>query len=173
MTEELETANTGHSDSVIQRWIGVKTPREIADMTGLEPFEVVRRAHQILEEVDVLTLRQQQVQFLQNLNRIARETEEAAKDADPEFKAGLYNNAISSYKEILRRLETLEARQDAAVDRLNAMRVRELLRLFDAVVGAGVLEIERKYNIPAEELELIFRDKLTSQAAQLDAGGSY
>ena len=53
------------------------------------------------------------------------------------------------------------------------MRVRELLRLFDAVVGAGVLEIERKYNIPAEELEVIFREKLTSQAAQLDAGGSY
>ena len=67
MTEELETTHTGHTDSVIQRWIGVKTPREIADMTGMEPFEVVRRAHQILDEVDVLTLRQQQVQFLQNL----------------------------------------------------------------------------------------------------------
>lgn len=170
MTEELESKYTGNTDTVIKRWIGIKAPREIADMTGLEPFEVIRRAHQLLEEVDVLTLRQQQVQFMQNLNRIARETEDEAKIAPYEFKAGLYNNAISSYKEILRRLEALEARQDAAVDRLNAMRVRELLRLFDAVVGAGVVEIARKFDLDEGELEVIFRDKLGAQAAMLDAG---
>lgn len=157
-------------DRLIQQYITVKTPREIGEMVGTQPEKVIKRAQEMKDEIDALTLEEQITFLMFRLNRIAADAENDAKLAGYEFKGGLYSAATGAIKESLRQISILKKDNDDRVEALNQKRLQAILRIFDFVVLAGVREISKLHGIPESELTDVFSDKLLDAAMQVESG---
>lgn len=161
----METSNL---DKMIRRWIGIKTPREISEMTGVEVKEILARSAELFDEVDVLTLKQQRAKIMAELAEVTHRALERAQSTDDEFFAGMMNAAVNAQREVLKQLELAERRDDEDVERLNALRVRELVGLIDRVVSMGVAQIAQVHGLDREELMRVFRGLLEVEAKRVD-----
>ena len=157
-------------DKLIAENVGVKTPREIALMLNADPKDVLRRASELLDQVDVLTISQQRQKLVMNLNLIAKDSLDAAKLTVDEYKAGLYNSAISAIEKIMKQMDRLKDEDDAQIEVLNRARIRELLRLVDKVIALGCVDIAHEYGIPEEALLGVFQARIVPAAAELENG---
>lgn len=155
-------------DSLILKYIGVKTPRQIAEMVGVDPKVVLARKDELLNEIDVLTLDQKRAKLIVELQEIARNAMEKAKNIPDEFYAGTLNAAVNAQREVLRQLEVQEKRDTDAVMQLNQLRIRELLRLMDAVLGSGVAVIATRFNLDQEELMEVFYELMEVESERLE-----
>jgi hypothetical protein len=162
MAEELEL--DPRVQRVIWRGLGTKSPKQIAADTGLTPEDVIRIKNQMLEEVDVLTVHQRRQKILVNLEQLANEAWDRASTADPEFQAGLFNTAVAAQKELVRQLVALQAEASGEVERLNEMRVRELLRLIDEAVLLSVKELSIVHGLDEDEMMSVFNTNLKKAA---------
>ena len=153
MSQELEPVplTSEQADQYIQRYVGVKSPRQIADRLGIDPKDVLRRSRELLDEIDVLTVQQKRQQLIIRLNSIANDAEAASKSASDEFKAGLLNAAVNAYDRVLRQLAQQDEADSSAVEALNRLRVRELLDLMREVVEHSVVAVVREYGLEEHE----------------------
>lgn len=160
---------TTELDKAIQQHITVKTPSQIARMVGVTPEEVIRRAGEMKEEVDALTI-QQNIYFLTTrLNQIAVQAQEDAQSAmNAKDKGGLYSAAVGAIRESLKQLNLVEKRNDEAVDALNHKRMLEILRLFDVVVSRGVKELVATHGLDEDETLAVFQNKIVESAREID-----
>lgn len=156
-------------DAQILRYVGIKTPAEIAETVGVEPSEVLRRYHQLINEIDALTIDQKLRHMSFKLMEIVRETQDRAANAIDEHAAGFYNATVQAIRELNRHLERAQEKNDEALSALNTARVQELLRLIDVVVRTGCAELAERHQIPEEELLGVFRRRLRSAAEEIEA----
>lgn len=156
-------------DRIIQQYITVRTPREIADMVGTTPERVIKRAQELKDEIDALTLEEQITFLMFRLNRIAADAENDAKLAGYEFKGGLYSAATSAIKESLRQIGTLKKENDDRVEALNQKRLQELLRLFDVIVARGVAQISKTYGLDEKALTEVFQENILAAAKEVES----
>lgn len=168
MSEEVEEFDQERADSLISRYIGRRSIREIAEMTGMRPEEVMNRKSEIINNVDVLTVQEKRAKLLYELDELAADARERAKDTSDEFLSGMLNSSVSAMKVILVELARAEKANEGAVEQLNQLRVRELLRLVDSVLVSGVREIAEKYDLDERELTDIFQDRLIEEARALE-----
>lgn len=168
MSEEVEEFDQERADSLISRYIGRRSIREIAEMTGMRPEEVMNRKSEIINNVDVLTVQEKRAKLLYELDELAADARERAKDTSDEFLSGMLNSSVSAMKVILVELARAEKANEGAVEQLNQLRVQELLRLVDSVLVSGVREIAEKYDLDERELTDIFQDRLIEEARALE-----
>lgn len=168
MSEEVVEFDQERADSLISRYIGRRSIREIAEMTGMRPEEVMNRKSEIINNVDVLTVQEKRAKLLYELDELAADARERAKDTSDEFLSGMLNSSVSAMKVILVELARAEKANEGAVEQLNQLRVRELLRLVDSVLVSGVREIAEKYDLDERELTDIFQDRLIEEARALE-----
>lgn len=157
-------------DAEIWDRLGSKSPKQIADDLGVTPTFVVGRVKELLEAVDALTIEQQISQAMVRLNQIAQDAQDAAKNTIDEYKAGMWNSAISAHAKVLDQLHRLKKQNDGAVDELNRRRIAELVALMSEVVTAGVQEIVARHGLDEDELLDLFNDKLLEAAHKRDNG---
>lgn len=156
-------------DKYIARYIEVKTPREIAEIAGTTPERVISRAEEMKDEQDAITLDARIHFLLIRLNQIAISAQNDAEVAtDAKEKGGLYSAAVGAIRESMKQLNLFKKENESAVAELNQKRLRELLRLFDYIVGEGVREVSRKYSLDEDELIGIFQDKIVDSAREID-----
>ena len=143
MTKEVATRKWDERmDDRLWKLVGTKTPAQIAKEFGVPASEVARRIRELLDSIDVLTIAQQRQKILIDVGRIARKAEAAFDEAiDERNKSGLLNSAMNAIKESLRQLAAMENRSSGEVDRLNELRVRELVRLVETAVADTVAEL--------------------------------
>lgn len=153
----------------IWRLVGRKPLRVIAEELSLKPEEVLAVKREMLDSVDVLTIDQQRQQLMIEMRMVAQDSRRAAELTIDEYKAGLYNSAIAADKELLKQLAAMERKDSSAVEKLNEMRVRELLRLMDQVVRLGVVEIATKHGLDEHKILEVFQNRLVDAARELDA----
>lgn len=153
----------------IWRMVGRKPLRVIAEELNMKPEDVLAVKREMLDSVDVLSIDQQRQQLMIEIRMVAQDARQAAERTIDEYKAGLYNSAIAADKELLKQLAAIERKDSSAVERLNEMRVRELLRLMDRVVTLSVSEIAAKHDLDAHELTEVFQNRLVEAAQELDA----
>ena len=168
MSEELELIDQDRIDEIIERNIGIKSVRVIADETGLKPEEVLRRKNELLENVDVLTIQQKRQQFMTRLLRIARTTEEDYANSPWETKAGLMNNALSAMKLMISEMNRAEKADTGRIEALNTLRKKEIVQLYVSVVDRGVKHISEKYDIPEDDLFEVFNQFMNEEASRLE-----
>ena len=157
-------------DTLISRYIGIKTPREIASMAGVDVADVLRRKTELIDEVDVLSLSEKRAKIMIELQDLARSARDKVDNIDDEFYAGTVNAIVNAQAKMLQQLEYLEKKDADSVDQLNWMRVRELLRLMDVVVASGVREIASEHGLDEAELSAVFSSKLVEEAERLELG---
>lgn len=161
--------DTTELDKAIQQYITVKTPSQIAQIVGTTPEEVIRRAGEMKEEVDALTI-QQSIYFLTTrLNQIAIQAQTDAQNAkEARDKGGLYSAAVGAIRESLKQLNLVEKKNDQAVELLNHKRMLEILRLFDTVVSKGVKELVATHGLDEDKTLAVFQDKIVESARAID-----
>lgn len=156
--------------NILWKNAGIKNVRQLAELTGLPPEKVYAARQQIFEEVDPLTIQQQQMKLMVDLHEMVELAKKQAEDStDPRNHAGLINAAVNAVEKTLKQLRMLEKDESAQVTELNNLRVRELIRLVGAVVEAGVSEISEVHGLDSEELLEVFRRHLVSEATAFDA----
>lgn len=149
---------------VIWRGLGVKSARQIAEETGLQPEDVLRIKNSLLEDVDILTINQRRQKVLINLETMAQDAQDQSVKAAPEFKAGLMNTAVAAMKELARQLVILQTESNTEVATLNQLRVRELMRLVDEAVLLSVKELSVRYDLDEDEMMTVFAENLRKSA---------
>lgn len=169
MSEEVEEFDQERADRLISRYIGRRSIREIAEMTGMRPEEVMNRKSEIINNVDVLTVQEKRAKLLYELDELAADARERAKDTSDEFLSGMLNSSVSAMKVILVELARAEKANEGAVEQLNQLRIRELLRLVDATVARSVREIAATHDLDETELMEVFQGYLVEEARELEA----
>lgn len=170
MSEEVELQDQDRIDSVIWRYVGVKSTREIADIAGVSPAEVLRRTNELIDSVDALSIQQKRQKLLIELDGMARDAREKAVSVSAEFYAGTINAAVGAIKTMLTELARMERQDSGKVEALNQMRVKELLRLVDSTVKMTLAEIAQEHGLDEDELMEVFQGHLVEAARELEAG---
>lgn len=166
---EIEHIDDTRVDNLIWRYIGQKTVREISELTGLKPEEVLRRKNELLDSVDALSIDEKRQRLLIELDGMARDARDRAKDASDEFYAGTVNAATGAIKTMLAELARMQKQDSGKIEALNQLRIRELLRLVDATVARSVREIAATHDLDETELMEVFQGHLVEAARELEA----
>lgn len=171
-TELAVTDDNGDVDDRIEkliwRGLGRKSARQIAEEAGVSPEVVLRVKRDLLESVDVLTTQEKKTKLVVDLQDIAQRVQDDYDKAPFEFKAGLMNSGIAAMKAVLTELNRTAKGEQEAVERLNSLRVRELLDLVNATVVAGVAEIAETHGLDEGDLLAVFNRHLNEEAQKRD-----
>lgn len=169
MSELEEFEIDSRIEKLIWRSIGRKSVRKMAEETGL-PVEMVARIRtELLDGVDELTIDQKRTKLLVDLQDIAdtaRSDYDRADDTDSGSK--LLTVAVGAIKTIMVELNRTSKEEQGRIEQLNALRVKELLRLVDKTVATTLAEIATTYELDEDELQSIFQSHLVPTAQSLD-----
>lgn len=172
MSKELEKAEepvlTDRLERLIWKSAGRKSIRKLAEETGLDAAYLLRVRNEMLDSVDDLTVRQKRTKLLVELEEIAEKAREDAEDATYEFKAGLLNSAVAAMKTILVELNRTAKGEQEAIDRLNQLRINELIRLIELSVAKTFAVISERHDISEEELFDVFQGYLKPAAQEIE-----
>ena len=155
-------------ERLVWKSLGLKTVRQIAEETGLTPDAIFAIKRELYESVDVLSVEQKKQKFSVMLEEIAHDTKEDYDNAPYEFKSGLMNSSIAAMKTIMVELNRTSKEEQGRIEQLNALRVKELLRLVDTTVATTLAEIATTYELDEDELQSIFQSHLVPTAQSLD-----
>lgn len=167
MTDDIEI--DPRIERIIWKGLGVKSVRQMADDTGLEPEQVYAIKRELLSAVDVLTVQEKRQKILIDMEKLAQDALERAEDSSDEFFAGMMNAARGAMKDMLTALNQTAKGEQEAIERLNDLRVRELLGLIDRTVAYTLSEIATTYDVSEDELQDIFQKHLKPAAQELEA----
>lgn len=165
---EITNLDQSRIDGLIWKYAGLKPVRELADMAGVKPEEIMRRKNELLEEVDVLTIQQKRQRLMIELDGMARDARDRAQDISSEFYAGTINAATGAIKTLLSELNRLEKQDTVKIESLNQKRIAELVSLVREVVDISVLEIAERHDIDQEELYSVFNQRMIEAAQKRD-----
>ena len=172
MSTEVEHQNTAWDrervSEIIWKHIGLKSVREIAELTGLKPEEVLRRKNELLDEIDVLTVREKQARILVELDGMSREMRERARNTIDEVASGMVNSAVAALKTMLQQLDRLKKQDDGEVATLNMLRQKELLRLVNETVQRSLTEIAATHHLDKQDLLEVFQGHLVEAAREIE-----
>jgi len=159
---------TPRLEKIVWRALGVKSVRQIAEETGLNPEQIFAVKREMLDAVDVLSNQERRTKILAAMEQLAQDALERADGASDEFAAGMMNAARGAMKDMLAEFNRASKQDQGAVEQLNQLRVRELLRLIDTTVDRTLSDIASKYELDQSELLSIFQGHLKPVAAELE-----
>lgn len=169
MTTDVEDFDNARIDRIIWNGLGSKSISQIAMETGIPPEDVHRRRRELFEQIDVLTIQEQQVKAMVSMQEIAEKAREKIDSIGDERNwSGAVNSAVNAQEKILKQVRAMAREDDSKVEQLNQLRVRELLRLIDRVVQAGSEEIAESHGLDVEELLAVFQENLVREARNSD-----
>lgn len=165
---ELDTTDA-RIESYIYKHIGKKSAREMATDLGVQPEQILAIKREMVDSVDELTISIQKAKLLRSLQELAEDAQEKSKNvADMRNYSGMINASVGAIKELFRQLNALSKQDNAKIDSLNELRVRELTSLLYEVVDTGVPVAAQRYGIDEDELFEIFNDRLREAAQKRD-----
>lgn len=170
MSELEEFEIDSRIEKLIWRSIGRKSVRKMAEETGLPVETVARIRTELLDGVDELTIDQKRTKLLVDLQDIAdtaRSDYDSADDTDSGSK--LLTVAVGAIKTVLGEMRQIEKSSSGAIDALNQMRIRELMRLVDTTVTRTLEEVATTHDLELTELLGIFQSHLIPAARELDS----
>lgn len=171
---EMEKYSEEEDDRTLRIvWMGLanKSTRQLADETGLSPERIHAIKVEAFSSIDDLTLQQKRHRLMVELEALAEDARDRARNTDDEFYSGMMNSAVSAMKAVLVELARSSKGEDEKIERLNRLRTRELIRLIDGTVKKSIDEISEKFNLDKSELMNIFQNRLVEQAREMEESG--
>lgn len=169
MAEEIErTEDSERVRKLIWRHMGVRSAREIAEMTGLPPETILRVKRELLEEVDVLSIDEKRQRIVVELDEMARDARDRAQGMSDEFYSSSIQAATGAMKVVLAELKRIGDQDNSKIEALNQKRIQELVNLVNETVVAGVAEIAATHGLNEDELLGVFNAKLIEAAEGRD-----
>ena len=156
-------------DAVIWANLGSKSAREIAGLAGATNEEVLARKKELLEEVDVLTVDQARMVLIAKLQDISNEALKKSKAVlDERNYAPILTAANGAIKTVLNEMRNAEKADRSAIDTLNSLRLKELLRLIDVVVTRFIETVSKEHDLDSEPLYELVQVLLMEAASEME-----
>lgn len=169
MAEGIErTEDSERVRKLIWRHMGVRSAREIAEMTGVPPEAILRVKRELLEEVDVLSIQEKRQRIIVELDEMARDARDRAQGMSDEFYSSSIQASVAAMRLVLGELKLMEKSDNARVESLNQKRVEELLRLVDTTVASTLREISATYDLDEDDLIQVFQRHLEPAAEAME-----
>ena len=165
MSNEVEISD--RIERMIWKRLGNTSTRKIAEETGLTLEQTIAIREELLGGVDELTINQKRQKFLVELEGISQDARKDAENADGRDKGPLYSAAVSAIKTVMAELARMEKTSSQAVDSLNALRIRELMRLIDLTVAKTFATLSERHGIEEDEMYEIFQGYLKPVAMEI------
>lgn len=159
-------------ERIVWKGLGLKTVRQIAEETGLQPEQIFAVKREMLDAVDVLSVQEKRTKILVAMEQLAQDALDRADGASDEFAAGMLNAARGAMKDMLTEFNRASKQDQGAIEQLNQLRVRELLRLVDSTVARTLEEIASRYELDEADLQAIFQSHLKPAASELESNES-
>ena len=162
---EIESADDDAISRYVWRRIGKESARDMAKALGVSPDEILRVKRDLAESVDALTVDVQRAKLLRSLQELADDAHERAQNvADERNYAGIVNAAAGAIDKLLKELRRSGSENEVAVQHLNDLRRREIVRLYTEVVNRSVDELAEDSRIDREEAYGVFNRNLQDVA---------
>lgn len=165
MSNDIEL--TPRIEKLVWKRLGNTPIRKIAEETGLTREQVIAIREELLDSVDELTINQKRQKFLVELEGISQDARSAAESADGRDKGPLYSAAVSAIKTVMAELTRMEKSSSQTIDTLNALRIKELMRLIDLTVAKTFATLSERHGIEEDEMYDIFQGYLKPVAMEL------
>lgn len=165
MSNEVEISD--RIQKMVWKRLGNTPVRKIAEETGLTREQVIAIREELLDSVDELTINQKRQKFLVELEGISQDARKEAETADGRDKGPLYSAAVSAIKTVMAELARMEKTSSQAVESLNALRIRELMRLIDLTVAKTFATLSERHGIEEDEMYEIFQGYLKPVAMEI------
>lgn len=156
-------------EKIVWRSLGIKSVRQISEETGLAPEQIFAIKREMLDSVDVLTVQEKRTKILVAMEQLAQDALDRADGASDEFAAGMLNAARGAMKDMLTEFNRASKQDQSAIEQLNQLRIREILRLVDGTVARTFAEISETHGIEEDELLSVFQRHLKPAAEELDS----
>lgn len=171
---DMSVANT--ANAVTDRelkviWDGMltKSVRELADATGLPVPVVLQARNDALEAVDALTVDQRRTRLLIRLQALAEKAEEEFESTtDARSKAPLLSAATGAIKTVLQELRKMDGDSQTDIERLNAMRRREVVNVYRDTSEPFIAWLVDEYSVDADHAQAKYEELLSASARAMD-----
>lgn len=170
VNEEVTEQNYEILDRQLRRWAGIKSARQIAELTGYSPDEVIRRRNFLVDAIDELTVAQQMSFILSELQDTARTYREKAdqispNDPDSGRNIGpIITASIQAQKAAMTQLNTISKASQGTVDTLNQKRYEELIALIKETIYTSIAIVAERFDLEEADLIEIFQARLVAAA---------
>lgn len=156
-------------DSLLVRYAGIKSPNDIAELTGLSPEEVAQKTQQILDRV-TLTFPQRRAKAIFQLDEINAEMAGRYKNAANEDLARLGNTAAGAIGRVLGELRAIEKDAKEHEEEQQQAMGRILATLVDRAMNRAIGELKQRHpEIETDHLGEVLEAHLIEIAAEMDA----
>lgn len=157
-------------EKLIWKGLGRKSVRKMAEETGLSVEQVAFIRAELLDGIDELTIDQKRTKLLVDLQDIAdnaRDDYDGIVGTEPDAASKLLTVAVGAIKTILGEMRQMEKSSNGAVEALNQMRIRELMRLIDLTVAKTFAVLSERHGLEEDEMYEIFQGFLKPAAREL------
>lgn len=168
MTDVEEFEIDPRLERIVWRGLGKKSVRQMAEETGLEPEQIFAIKRDLLSAVDVLTVQEKRNKLLIELEDLADEARDRAKGTIDEFYSGMMNSSVAAMKTILVELNRTAKGEQEAIDRLNDLRIRELIRLIELSVSKTFAVLADRHGLDEGEMFDVFHSYLKPAAEEIE-----
>lgn len=170
MTELVVPTVPERTRNQIIGYLGTKTPRQIAELTGVTPETVIMVKRELVESMDALTAEEHVAKSFVELNRITQlAMSEFSSTDDARSKAPLLASAISSVKVSLQMLEKWSAKNKGAVDVLNKRRQMELVTALNKMAEVTATKLDDGEPHNREDIFQTMLDSLMEAVVEMEA----
>lgn len=169
MTDELSDFKIDpRLERLVWRGLGVQSVRQMAQETGLSPEQIFAIKRELLSAVDVLTVSERKTKLLIMLEEMAQEALDRARSSTDEFSAGHFNAARGAMKDALTELNRTAKGEQEAIDRLNQLRINELIRLIELSVSKTFAVLADRHGLDEGEMFDVFHSYLKPAAEEIE-----
>ena len=131
-------------DSILVKYAGIKSAEEIADETGLDPEDVVRRTQAIFDRVK-LTVENQLAKNIHQLSQIVNSQLDNIKGAKDEDVARLGNTAAASISRLSKEVEALRVLQERNTTDRDEVYARSFATAIDRALQRSIGQLKSRY----------------------------
>lgn len=150
-------------DHLILRYIGVKSPQEISDMTGIPAEEIVSKAKELFSTIDVLTRPERINKLILRMETLAEEVYDRIQNTDDRNVSGMVNSMRQLYAKVIDELKDLQRMADDEYLEMQTKYAMMMSQMIGEAFERTMRNLSEEFkSIPYETIEVEFRDNLRS-----------
>lgn len=158
-------------DQTLIRFYGVKSPEEIAEITGISAISVAKRTEEALGRRDYLGEAARIQLLMAKLEGMADAIQQRLPDMSDRNVSAAVNAAAGAMGRVLGQLTKIQAANRVDLDTVNKRHAQEMVSIVERAGDRVFGELAALYpNMEPDEIQQRFRDNILAVAREVDAG---
>lgn len=157
-------------DQTLIRFYGVKSPEEIAEITGISAISIAKRTEEALGRRDYLGEAARIQLLMAKLEGMADEIQQRLPDMSDRNVSAAVNAAAGAMGRVLGQLTKIQAANRVDLDAVHSRYADEMVRIVEASYNRQLGKLAERYpDVPQEDLEAEFHELVLTVSREADS----